>query len=325
MVKEILVNGYRRVRNICWMLVVKKSEEKKFHNIYEKKLKPYSKEKYYVISCENMPQQGLFGYVGLMLAMMRYAYEHNMIPIIDMKNYPNTYLEDYEVGKINAWELFFQQVCNNTIEDVYKDCTYVMGNHMDIDWYNMPNIGGYHRKSSYFLWSNLYDRFVKLSDQAQMYCDEEFQELLEGKEKETLGLLIRGTDIKTCKGHALQPSIQQVISKVEKVLKKHKTYKYIYLATEEYANEKILRDYFPDMIIVNKRTYYDNINYEQGLSNVKMDKKKSIRGMEYLSSVNLLSKCDSLLAGQCGGSFAAYYMNGGKYRYCYFWELGIVE
>lgn len=41
--------------------------------------------------------------------------------------------------------------------------------------------------------------------------------------------------------------------------------------------------------------------------------------------MNILSKCGGLVAGQCGGSFAAFYMNGGKYRYAYFWDIGVVE
>lgn len=271
---------------------------------------------------------GLFGYVGLILAMIRYALERNMIPVIDMKNYPNTYLEENEVGQINAWELFFRQVSKVAIDDVYKSHSYVVGNHMDIDWDEMPNISGYHKKSSYFLWSNMYARFVKLSEQAEKYCQEEFLQILgEEKAEHTLGVLIRGTDIKTCKGHSLQPSLEQVTDKIRSVMKKDKQFQYIYLATEERTNEEYLREQFPGKVLINKRTYYDNTDYAKGLSYVKMsgERDRYRRGMEYLSSMYMLSKCGGLISGQCGGGFAAFYMNGGKYRYDYFWELGVVE
>lgn len=325
--KDAVVRLYRLYRDNKWSIFEKKHDQA-YLRMLDQRMVETNESIYYVISCENMPMQGLFGYVGLILGMIRYALEHNMVPVIDMKNYPNTYLEDNEVGQINAWELFFRQVSKVTIDDLYKSHSYVVGNHMDIDWKEMPNISGYHKKSSYFLWSNMYARFVKLSEQAEKYCQEEFLQILgEEKAEHTLGVLIRGTDIKTCKGHSLQPSLEQVTDKIRSVMKKDKQFQYIYLATEERMNEEYLREQFPGKVLINKRTYYDNADYVKGLSYVKMsgERDKYRRGMEYLSSMYILSKCGGLMSGQCGGGFAAFYMNGGKYRYDYFWELGVVE
>ena len=281
-----------------------------------------------MITCENLKDQGMFGYVDLFLSMINYAFSHNMIPAIDMKNYPNAYLEPEEVGKINAWELFFEPLLENvTIDMIYKTKKYVIGNHMDIDWNNRPNIGGVHNQKKHAFWSSMYGKFVRLSPEAEKYCENEYQGLLEGKERQTLGVLVRGTDLRNCKGHAVQPSIEQVIGKVKKVLRADSSFQYIYLATEEKKNEVEMKKAFPGRLIVNQRTYYDDVDYSHGLSSISINREKDrySRGMEYLSSIRLLSRCGGLVAGQCGGSFAAYYWNNNRYRYIFFWELGKVE
>lgn len=49
------------------------------------------------------------------------------------------------------------------------------------------------------------------------------------------------------------------------------------------------------------------------------------KSLEYFSSVLLLSKCQGLIAGNCGGSRAAMYMNDGKYEFSYLFDLGLYE
>lgn len=320
--KKIARNIYNRVFDLIF--------ENKYREILNMKLSKDITETddsvFYVISCEKMPFQGMFGYVDLILAMILYAIKHNMIPVIDMKNFPNTYLEDNEVGKIDAWELFFKPIAKTSIDEVYASKKYVIGNHMDIDWNNRATLQGVHNRQKGAFWSTMYCYFVRLSDEANRYCDSEYRCLLQEKEMKTLGVLIRGTDIKNSKGHAIQPEVQQVVRKIHEILEKDSSFEYIYLATEEFKNERIFREEFPGRIIVNDRTYYDNVDYSKGLSYVKTETEhdRYHRGMQYLSSVRLLSRCGGLVAGQCGGAFAAYYWNNGKYRYSYFWELGTV-
>jgi hypothetical protein len=47
------------------------------------------------------------------------------------------------------------------------------------------------------------------------------------------------------------------------------------------------------------------------------------RGIEYLSSIYLLSRCDALIGGNCGGSISALLMNGGKYEFTEIFNLGL--
>lgn len=326
--KEKLKTLARKVCNTTYLILFQKKYEKKISNKIEECRKEDKKSTYYIISCEHMPMQGLFGYVSLVLPMVRYALQHSFIPIVDMKNYANSYLEEGEIGKINAWDLFFQPLAQKKLDQVYEEGNYIIGNHYtDIDWNDRPNLRGYYWSRTYSIWKELYRKYIVLSEEAREYCTKEYQELLCGREQETLGVLIRGTDIKKCKGHAIQPTVQQTAELIRKVLRQHKQYKYIYLATEEQANETYLKKEFPSKIIVNARTYYDDTDYSRGLSYVHMEGEhdRYHRGLQYLSSIMLLSKCGGLISGQCEGGYAAFYLNGGKYQYCFFWELGNIQ
>lgn len=118
--------------------------------------------------------------------------------------------------------------------------------------------------------------------------------------------------------------IQQVISDVSNVIN---DYDGVYLATEEEGIFQSFLKAFPGKILQNKRHYYDNyysMNKEITIYNYRLniENEDFIRSLEYWSSLFLLSKCDSLIAGECGGSRAAFYLNGGKYQHCYIYDLG---
>ena len=97
-IKSIIKNTY----NIIYKVFIEKKDERKLQKFIDEKCRENNETIYYVISCEKLPFQGLFGYVGIILAMVKYALEKNMVPVVDLKNNPNTYFEENEVGKINS-------------------------------------------------------------------------------------------------------------------------------------------------------------------------------------------------------------------------------
>ena len=105
-------------------------------------------------------------------------------------------------------------------------------------------------------------------------------------------------------------------------------YEYIYLATEDGRIDKAFRDVFGDKLLINNRNYYDEIYNNQKIELIKdvhfdRDNDDYLKGVEYLSSIVILSKCDSLLAGNCGGSQAAVFLNRLKYKKCNIYNLGL--
>ena len=88
-IKSIIKNTY----NIIYKVFIEKKDERKLQKFIDEKCRENNETIYYVISCEKLPFQGLFGYVGIILAMVKYALEKNMVPVVDLKNNPNTYLK----------------------------------------------------------------------------------------------------------------------------------------------------------------------------------------------------------------------------------------
>ncbi len=312
---------FRFFRNIWWYLFQRNADKKWYIEHVEKEI--VQNPTYYVI--RRIEKVGLFSYVQTTLGQIAYALQNNMVPVVDMKNYPNTYLEDAEVGIKNAWELFFNPICSKSLDDILENEKYVLSEDSNIDLRYTPRLNGIYQKRAYWFWSEMYRKYVVFNKEVQQYCDKEYNDILKDNVDKTLGVLVRGTDYKFAKGHAIQPSLDEVLDKVEEILKKDKSFQFIYLATEEKSTEERFKSAFPGRILTNKRMYFDGFDFSKTLiGDIVMDREndKYLRGLEYLSSLNLLSKCAGLCAGLCGGTYAAFYMNHGEYRYQFFWDLG---
>jgi hypothetical protein len=76
---------------------------------------------FYVIR-RNGDKIGLLSFFNTHLGHINYAVSQGYVPIVDMKNYKNIYLEDNEVGFKNSWEYFFTQPYGETytLEEVYQ-------------------------------------------------------------------------------------------------------------------------------------------------------------------------------------------------------------
>ena len=124
--------------------------------------------------------------------------------------------------------------------------------------------------------------------------------------------------------------MSEVLEDVRRIMEKRK-YDAIYLATEELAIQEQFKKAFPEKIIINKRKYFDSyydikkVNKDALISAVHFERENDnyYKGLEYFSSIVLLSKCTALIAGNCGGSRAALYMNDNAYEYVYLYDKGI--
>lgn len=165
--------------------------------------------------------------------------------------------------------------------------------------------------------------FCKLRPEVAEYINNEISTLLTGYR--VLAIVRRGTDyIGT--GMFKQPDIDVMIEEARTWMTQY-GYDKIYLATED---ERILHRFtsaFPDAIITNKRSYYDRAMAEQNvkwIGQVHFDRENDdyYKGLEYLSSIYILSKCDALLAGYCGATNVALALNDEKYERFKVYDLG---
>lgn len=177
----------------------------------------------------------------------------------------------------------------------------------------------------------LYGELAVINDKCFTYIGQEYQNLIRGKR--VLGVLCRGTDMVQAKlkGHPIQPPLEQVIADAGQMMEQLQC-QYIYLATEDAGITDRFEREFPGRIIINKRHYlneaYKSVMREKEqafLSDVykKNPSRNFELGLEYLSSIILLSQCQALLAGNCGGSEAALYYNESRYEAWKIYNLGL--
>lgn len=281
--------------------------------------------KYLIIKrdCENSGL-GLFAYYVTMLARIEYALRNQMIPVIDMKNYANTFHAKGEVGKVNTWELFFEQPCNIGLEDALKSgkSRYV--------WDDIPN---YHPNDSLdFLYNDAIVAYYHVIAEKYIRFQPDILQTLKRKEREILGeqdkrgrilgVLARGTDYTGLKPYynPIQPNLKQLTKVIDDFCTRYACEK-IFVATEDSEIlEQLIKSYgsrllYTDQKRVSKVTTYLYENQEF------TNRDPFERGIEYLTSIYLLSKCNGIIAGRTSGTVGTCIM-ADNYEFRYIFSLG---
>jgi len=285
---------------------------------------------YYVIRRKHT-RAGLMSMLLVTMGHIRYACSKGYIPVVDWKNNLNPYLIKEEVGKINAWETFFEQPCGVSLEDCEKKSKLIISNGNDIRIVcgrpaALPEFFG--DDDSIDFYRQLYKKYIKLNKATSDYLDNDYCRMLQGIEGEErknpriLGVLARGTDyIKIRpKGHPIQPDIDTLIEKCEEMMAEYDC-EYLFVATEDKDFDNKFKEKFGNRYICNERCYID---YKEGLlADVPSENGNEIRtrGLQYLSNLNILSKCNVLIGGQTNGLVGAVLMAEG-FEHLYVFDLG---
>lgn len=252
-------------------------------------------------------EMGLGAILNSVAVNIRYARENGYVPVVDMMTHSNQYLYEEELGTVNAWEKFFLQPAGYNLDDVMNSK----------NTYRSALV----RRDKIKDRTNLFD-FLKPNRQLMEFC-QLMKEQLSGKK--LLGVLYRGTDYANLKpyGHPIQPTLEQMIIKVKEKIIEWGCFEGIYVCTEV---EEAIKEF---EININLPVYYQpqrrfSQSTDSFLGTVEFNREndKYLRGAEYFSALLWLSKCDSLVAGICGGSNMALRLNNGKYKNQYLFSLG---
>lgn len=298
---------------------------------------------------------GLMTHVARVLCFSDYAERKGFHLIVDMKSFFNMNLEKDKVGIDNSWEYYYEQPFGDkpTLESVYSSDSYwitpvyrkflmtsgkmgkdLMSSHLAMfllkmkrsDFIDSSVLTCLAHPQIYKRCCEVYQKYVRYNRQTQEYVDREYSQLLRGKR--VIGVSIRGTDysVQRTYGHPIQPEIKDVIEKTRTFMDAY-GYDYIYLSCEEYASVKRFEESFPGKVIINERKFFDHIDFKSSKTGVwaygfNRENDAMLRGLEYLSSINLLSRCNALVAGINTGSQMAYIMNNDQYEHVYFYSLG---
>ncbi|MBQ7561663.1 MAG: hypothetical protein IJS99_07520 [Synergistaceae bacterium] len=260
---------------------------------------------------------GLFSYFNNILMAINYAEEHNFIPVIDMKNYPNAYLYNDEVKHVNSWEYYFEQPSNISLDDALSCRKYIIGRDSILYYKKYLSVERMHELCKKYI------RF-KPSVLEKLAI---LQEKTQGKR--ILGVKIRGTDLiaHKPKGHYVPPTAEQAITKVQTVMQE-KNFDIIYLATEDKNIMEKFKAAFGDKLILPECDYLDyDYNSKGDLAeyNTNRPNDKYLRGLEYLVSILFISKCcQGFIASRSNGTEGAIFLSEG-FEYLYVFDLGRYE
>lgn len=292
----------------------------RFENHYQKE--NMAKSKYLIIKRESGSSPlGLFAYYITNAAWIEYAVRKGFTPVIDMQNFRNTYHGEGELGKINTYEYFFKQPCGVSVEEALRsgEARYVWKDIPDfhpnesLDFLEYEEIVNYYRQ--------IVKTYMPFQEEVKKYLDEKADAVL-GNEKRVVGVLARGTDYTGLKPyfHPVQPTAEEIIQKLDNYIEKYDCGK-IYIATEDETILKRMKERYGNSLCWNEQKRMKStdtfLNYNKEF--IKEEPYK--RGLDYLASVYLLSKCTGLVAGRTSGTVGAVLM-ADRYEFQYIFSEG---
>lgn len=259
------------------------------------------------------PGGGLFSNVNHVLQGIEYAKNMDMVPIVDMQNYWTSYSQNKPFNNSkNSWDYFFEPVSEVKINELetYKNLTLSKGDRIQPD---SPladlGLGFVMDKELLTRYSQLYSENIKINVQTQKFIDR-VKDFLEW-EPNTVGVFYRGTDYVATKpkGHAKQPSLSMLLSRLESKLDKE-SYSRLFISTEDNEARKRLHSTYS---LIAYKGFREKKTIEKLLSNRQSHSKQTIEALGYLAEIYLLSECRSLTCSIANGSANALLINGGKY------------
>lgn len=268
-------------------------------------------------------------YTGLFSDYMVYVYktkkalDAGYIPVIDMQTSENIYLSEEEIGKRNAWEYYFKQPCGYSLEDISRAKNVIIGSGYSercfpyTDTAYLTNAVG-----DFEAYQRIARKYFVLSDEALKHVNSFYERELAGEK--VVGVLCRGTDYTSMKpfGHPIQPDQESVFAKVDEVLERFRCTK-IFLGTEDEDVFRNFKEHYQDRVVTNREHF---VSYHGEKSIGKLIRSSGVNlkeeGMEYLTTIALLARCNCFVGGCTSGTVGVLLMDH-QFEFVYLFDLGL--
>lgn len=256
---------------------------------------------------------GLFYYVIPFIECCRYAEEEGFTPVVDMQNTPCQYLEDHEVGKVNAWEFYFKQPAGFSLADCADAASVTtcrtQNLHLPKERHILAPYDPDATDEKLSFWRAQARRYVQPNDIANEEIEKEAKSVFgETGPDDSLGVFLRGTDYAKLHptGHMVQPEPEDVINDAKAMLREFGL-KRLFLVTEDLGIIRMFRGAFGDRLLVKSQNLveYRGGYIAENRPAILRDRERYRRGLDYLVNVFLLARCRFVLASCACGSVAA--------------------
>ena len=261
---------------------------------------------------------GLFALFPKIEACAAYAKSKGFVPVIRLTMSNSSKYSNYNGDDI--WGKFYNQPEGYSLDEVMHSRNVYFSPGL----YNgsvQSNIMNEYSKSTTLSWP-----MGKYNKQVCDYIESHESVFLPYPDR-TLGVLARGTDYVNThlSNHPIHASLDMLCDKIDWALKEWKL-DYIYVATEDESYcDALMRRYGDQVTFTDQKRY----TVREGEMLTQMHSREEKRdgyllGIEYILSINLLSKCHSLIAsGYCGGVDEALKENQGQYKNVFIFDLGV--
>lgn len=274
-------------------------------------------------------KNGFFNFFDRAIASCYRARQLGYELLVDMKNYYTEYAGIERYGTINVWEDYYEQPSQYTLDEAYQSKNVILSR-FDDEQYNYPKLSNEIYFSNKW-WAEIYkvlgDMFQFFPNQTlKEYIDKEIKRL--GLPRKVLGVLARGTDYISLKPkkHPIPYNTDLLINECRNRLLSG-AYEYIYIATEDLDILEKFQSNFGEKLLFSEQMRVRQ-DVKKVLMDIKFEREKDsyLRGLEYCVVINVLAKCESLLANcNCYGAHGAIAINGGKYITCEILDAGIYD
>ena len=278
---------------------------------------------YYIIRrCDT--RTGLFSLVETILGHINYALANGYVPVVDMKNHPNCYLEAEKLGLENSWEYYFEQPMGVSLEEAYKGKKVLMCDGSPMDPFPNVEMSFFNNEDGMLdFWKEFSKQYLRIKPDIMSDIMKEYYTLV-NKEDRVLGGLCRGTDYLRRKpaNHAVQPELSELFLKSKAVMKKYNCNK-ILVVTEDSEMASCFKKEFGEAYFTN---HQELLNYDEELGISEQHSKREndyfLRGKEYLAGIVMLAKCNCFVAGRTSGTVGVELLTDG-FEYQYVYDLGV--
>jgi hypothetical protein len=283
--------------------------------------KEFPDKTFYVIR-RQPPGAGLLDNFHRTLSHIMYANMKGYYPVVDMENYKTFYNEDKPInGTLNAWEYYFEQPSGYSLKDISAAKNIIFSVEKGYFSAGIYFPHPYFGEINTLMYNILVQRYCKFNQATTEYIKKR-KDAFWGNKKNILGVLHRGSDMKTAVGCYTPATIEQIIQKTQQVFTDEK-FDYIFLCTEEQNAVDRFRNVFKESLIVSDSQRIQE--YNTGITpDIMKNQSASVykNGLNYLADMYLLSLCDGIVASKVSGTIFTLGLNNNKYRYKYIFDLG---
>lgn len=280
-------------------------------------------KKIYIIRLAN-PKAGMFSLLNTILEKTMYAIDKGYYPIVDMMNYPNSYLADDVLGHENAWDYYFDPIMDGgiSLESAYRSKNVILSSlyPTEKNYFFDATLSLRSESLEYKKFRESFTGKIKIRGELIGRYDDIYDNLIAGKK--VIGVLCRGTDYTALKpyAHPIQPTVSSIIGKVDEYLEKYDC-THIYLCTEDEGNVELFRKKYGDRLLVYPRNYVKESKCGEVITDIinKSCNPKDA-GIDYLGQIYILSKCQFGILSLTSATPFVSFMS--EYDDMHIWNLG---